>query len=227
VVQPDLVIEPRVPLSRERVLRTAVELADRGGIEAVSMRRLGQELGVEAMAPYRHVRSKDEIVDGIVEVVVGEIAIPRPGPDWKASMRALALSARQVMLRHPWAPAVIVARTTVGPALLAYLDSVMAILLEAGFSIEMAHHALHVMGSRVLGFTQDPFDDSTESRPDPAVAERQARALAASFPHLGQLAMAVTHDGGLGGCDDDVEFAFGLDLILDGLERHRSGSGAA
>jgi AcrR family transcriptional regulator len=216
------IAESRTPLTRERVIRTAVEVADRGGIEALSMRRLGQELGVEAMALYRHVRDKDDILDGITDAAVAEIDIGQPGDDWISAMRRLSMAARQVMLRHPWAPRVILERPTVGPATLRHLDAVMAILRSGGFSIEMAHHALHVMGSRVLGFTQDPFDDSTEAPPDPEAAASLARMLSVNYPHLGELALAATHDGALGGCDDDFEFEFGLDLILEGLERQRA-----
>jgi len=97
----------------------------------------------------------------------------------------------------------------------------MSTLLGAGFTLELAHHALHVLGSRVLGFTQDPFNDAADVRPEPEVAARMAQAMAVSFPSLGALAMAASHDGPLGGCDDDFEFAFGLDLILDGLDRQR------
>jgi AcrR family transcriptional regulator len=213
--------ERRAPLTRERVLQAAVELADRDGIEALSMRKLGKELGVEGMALYRHVRGKEELLDGIVDAVVGEIRAPRGGTDWKADMRALALSARQVMLRHPWAPRVVVDRQDIGPATLGHIDSVLGILSTGGFSIDMAHHALHVLGSRILGFTQDPFDDAADPPPDPETAARLARELGEHFPYLGELAAAVSHEGCLGGCDDDVEFEFGLDLILEGLERRR------
>jgi AcrR family transcriptional regulator len=218
-------LAPRTPLSRDRVLRTAVELADEAGIEAVSMRRLGQELGVEAMALYRHVRNKDELVDGMIERIVGDIEAPPPGGDWQAAMRRLSLAARAVMLGHPWAPSVIVDRKTVGPALLRHVEAVMAILRGGGFSLELAHHALHVLGSRILGFTQDPFDDASDPRPDPETAAQLARSLAVAYPYLGELALAATHEGSLGGCDDDVEFAFGLDLILEGLDRRRAAAG--
>lgn len=211
----------RAPLTRERVLRAAVDLADRDGIAGLSMRRLGQSLGVEAMALYRHVRDKDELLDGAVDTVAGEIESPMPGEDWRGGLRDLAMAARSVMLRHPWAPAVLVARPDVGPQTLRHLEAVMSTLLAAGFSLELAHHALHVLGSRVLGFTQDPFNDAADVRPEPEVAARMAQAMAVSFPSLGKLAMAASHDGALGGCDDDFEFAFGLDLILDGLERQR------
>ena len=209
----------RTPLTKERVLEAAVQLADRGGIDGLSMRKLGQALGVEGMALYRHVRDKEAILDGIVDTVMSEVVVPERAADWKIAMRELSVAARLVMLRHPWAPAVLVARPQVGPATLRHIDSVLAILDAGGFSIDMAHHALHVLGSRVFGFTQDPFNDANDVRPDPATAAAIAQALAVSYPSVGKLAAAATHDGGLGGCDDDFEFAFGLDLILDGLER--------
>ena len=213
---------PRAPLTRERVLEAAVELADRDGIDGLSMRKLGQALGVEGMALYRHVRDKDAILDGIVEVVVGEIDGPEPRTDWKAGLRDLALAGRAVMVRHPWAPALLVSRPDVGMASLRHIDRVLALLERAGFSIDRSHHALHVLGSRVFGFTQDPFNDTTDVRPDPATQLAQAQSLAAVFPNVGKLAIAATHDGPLGGCDDEFEFRFGLDLILDGLDRARS-----
>jgi AcrR family transcriptional regulator len=213
--------EARAPLTRERVLRAAVDLADRDGIAGLSMRRLGQSLDVEAMALYRHVRDKDELLDGAVDAVVGEIEPTTLSDDWRGGLRNLAMAARAVMLRHPWAPAVMVAGPEVGPHTLRHLEAVMATLLGAGFSLELAHHALHVLGSRVLGFTQDPFNDAADVRPEPEVAARMAQAMAVNFPSLGALAMAASHDGAMGGCDDDVEFAFGLDLILDGLDLQR------
>ena len=212
----------REPLTKERVLRAAVDLADRGGIEALSMRKLGQELGVDAMALYRHVRSKDDILDGAVDAVVAEIELPRPGDDWKADLRQQVMAARGVMLRHPWAPRVLEERGTAGPAVLAYIDSVLAILRAGGFAIDMAHHALHVLGSRILGFNQDLFEDSADAGPVDAAAAAQAAAMFERFPHVSELALAATHDGVLGACDDEFEFQFGLDLILDGLDRRRT-----
>jgi AcrR family transcriptional regulator len=210
---------PRAPLTRMRVLEAAVALADRDGIDALSMRKLGQELGVEGMALYRHVRDKEAILDGIVDVVMGEVEAPDRAADWKAGLRGLAFASRSVMLRHPWAPAVIVTRPDVGPETLRHIDRVLGFLDAGGFSVDMAHHALHVFGSRVFGFTQDPFNDTTDVRADPERTAAIAQALAAVYPNVGKLAMAASHDGGLGGCDDDFEFAFGLDLILDGLGR--------
>jgi AcrR family transcriptional regulator len=210
--------EARTPLSKERVLRTAVELADREGIEALSMRKLGQELGVDAMALYRHVRNKDDMLDGIVEVIVAEIDRPPATDNWKVALRAQSMAARRVMLRHPWARRVFEDRPKGGPAFLAYVEIVLATLRDGGFPIELAHHVLHLMGSRIFGFTQDLMEDKTQTVPSPEDAAVLMRALA-PFPRVIEMAQSVSHDGVLGPCDDDVEFAFGLDLILDGLER--------
>jgi AcrR family transcriptional regulator len=219
VAESEPTAERRAPLTRERVLRTAIDLADRGGIDALSMRKLGQELGVEAMALYRHVRDKTDLLDGVVEVIVGEIERTMPGDDWKADLRAQAWSARRVMLRHPWARRALEDRGTTGPATLAYIESVLAILHAGGFSIDLAHHSLHLLGSRVLGFSQDLFEEGggDAAEADPIVMG----AMAERFPRITELAQAASHEGVLGRCDDDVEFAFGLDLILDGLERLR------
>jgi AcrR family transcriptional regulator len=213
--------ERRAQLTRERVLEVAIQLADRDGIESVSMRKLGQELGVEAMSLYTHVRNKDDLLDGMIDAVVGEIPIRPDGADWKAALRRQVMSARRVLLSHPWAPRVIESRTNASPAVLRYMDAVLGLLREGGFSIDLTHHAIHVLGSRVLGFNQDLFDDSEKSDPAPDMAATLAQALAEKYPYVTEIALAATHDGGLGGCDDDFEFAFGLDLILDGLDRVR------
>jgi AcrR family transcriptional regulator len=210
--------ERRSTLTRERVLSAAVELADRDGIEAVSMRRLGQLLGIEAMSLYTHIRGKEDLLDGMVEVVVAGIPPAAPGPDWKATLRAMVLGARVALLAHPWAPRVIETRLAPGPSMLAYMDQAAGILRGGGFSDDLTHHAMHVLGSRVLGFDQDLFDDDTD--PDADTADIAA-ALATTFPNIAAVALAASHEGGFGGCDDDYEFAFGLDLILDGLERRR------
>jgi len=210
--------ERRTPLNRSRVLQAAVDLADRDGVDSVSMRRLGQHLGIEAMSLYTHVRGKDDLLDGMVDVVVGEIPIDVVGPDWRTTLRRQVLAARSVMLRHRWAARIIETRTTPGPATLRYMEAVTGILLDA-FSVDLSHHAMHVLGSRVLGFSQDLYDDA--GAPDPEVAAAYAAQLASVFPNIGALAMTATHEGGIGGCDDEYEFAFGLDLILDGLERRR------
>ena len=216
-------VERRTPLTRERVLRVAMELADRDGLEALSMRKLGQELGVDAMALYRHVRSKDDLYDGIIERIVEEIERPDAGGDWKTALREQVMAARAVMLRHPWARRVFEVRGSGGLAVIDYIESILGILLGGGFSIDLAHHTLHVLDSRIFGFNQDLFDDSGRAEPSPDVAEMFGPAMAARYPRVTELAMSVSHEGVLGKCDDDVEFAFGLDLILDGLDDRRAG----
>jgi AcrR family transcriptional regulator len=211
----------QTPLSRARVLGTAVELADRDGIDALSMRKLALQLGVDPMSLYNHVRDKDDLLDGIVDVVVGEIEPIIDGADWKASLRATILAARRTLRRHPWAPAVIASRRDASPSSLGYYDAILGILRRGGFSVEVSHHALHVLGSRALGFSQDLFVDSGRDEPPPEVAAIALRQLADAHPNLGEMAMAVSHEGGLGPCDDDTEFMFALELILDGLDRLR------
>jgi AcrR family transcriptional regulator len=213
--------ERRAPLTRERILEAGVALADRGGIDNLSMRKLGQDLGVDAMAIYRHVRGKDDLLDGVAEVVIGEIERPPAGADWVAGLRGIVMAARRVMLRHSWAPRVLEERGTAGPAALAHIDAVLATLLAGGFTMDTAHHALHVLSSRIFGFHQDLFDDSGRA-PEPEAQAMVVRSLAVNYPALAELAAAASHEGGLGACDDDVEFAFGLDLILGGLERVRA-----
>jgi AcrR family transcriptional regulator len=219
---------PREPLSRERILQTAVALADERGVESISMRRIAQELGVVPMALYKHVANKDELLDGMIDVVVGEIDPPVEGADWKTTMRERILSARRALLRHPWASRVLESRGEPTPTVIAYIDSMMGVFLAGGFSIDLMHHAMHVMGSRILGFSQELFDD-TSSMPADEAAELWAQ-MADVYPNIAKLipVATATHDeGGAvvgGGCDDQFEFEFALDLILDGLERLRTNS---
>ncbi|HEU4396588.1 MAG TPA: TetR/AcrR family transcriptional regulator C-terminal domain-containing protein [Actinomycetota bacterium] len=214
--------QPRVPLSKERVLRAAVALADEGGVDSLSMRKLAQELGVVPMALYKHVSNKDELLDGMVDVVVGEIDPPPGGTDWKTAIRRRVLSARSALLRHPWASRVIESRTNPTPTVMEYMDSMIGIFRAGGFSIDLTHHAMHAMGSRLLGFTQELFDDTAQVGPQ--MQAEMLRALAGRYPHITELVMAITHDEAsvVGqGCDDQFEFEFALDLMLDGLERLR------
>jgi AcrR family transcriptional regulator len=215
-MEQEITEDRRAPLTRERVLLAAVDVADRGGLEALSMRKLGQELGVEAMAIYRHVRDKDDLLDGVVQVLVGQIGRPEAGDGWKPTLRAQLMAARAVMLRHPWARRVLEDRGSTGPATLAHIDAILGILAGAGFSLELAHHALHVLGSRIYGFEQDLLGDSGSAAPEADPAQLQA--MLSRYPHVASLAEAASHGGTLGPCDDDVEFTFGLDLVLDGLE---------
>ena len=214
---------PRVPLSRERVLRAAVALSDERGIEELSMRKLGQHLGVEAMSLYNHVANKEDVLDGMVDFVVGEIDPPPTGTDWKTAVRERALSARRALRRHPWTSRVLESRTTPTPLVLEYFDSMIGLFRAGGFSIDLTHHAMHAMGSRLFGFTQELFDDSGNDL-DPEAEAIMLQTMATHYPHLGEMAMAISHDekSVVGqGCDDQFEFEFALDLLLDGLERLR------
>ena len=215
----------RAPLSRDRVLRAAVVLADDAGIESLSMRNLAQELGVVPMALYKHVANKEELLDGMVDVVVGEIDPPVRGTDWKTAVRQRILSARRALLRHPWASRVIESRTTPTPAVLEYLDSMIGMFRVGGFSVDLTHHVMHAMGSRILGFTQELFNDSSDV--DPQLRAAMLGEMAQRFPYVAEIAMAATHvdESVVGsGCDDQFEFEFALDLLLGGFERlHQQG----
>lgn len=218
----DINARSREPLTRERVLGAAVAVADEGGIDSLSMRKIAQELGVVPMALYKHVSNKEEMLDGMVDVVVGEIDPPPSGTDWKTAIRQRILSARRALLRHPWASRVIESRTDATPAVLKYMDSMIGLFRAGGFSIDLTHHAMHAMGSRLLGFTQELFDDTADV--DPEVEADMLQELADRYPYIGEIVRTITHDEAsvVGqGCDDQFEFEFALDLMLDGLERLR------
>ena len=212
----------REPLTKDRILRAAVALADEGGVESLSMRRLAQQLGVVPMALYKHVAAKDELLDGMIDVVVAEIDPPIEG-DWKTTMRERILSARRALLRHPWATSVLETRGEPTPTVIGYMDSMMGVFLDGGFSVDLMHHAMHVMGSRILGFSQELFDDTASMPAEEAAAVWTQ--MADVYPNIAKLIpVAVgTHEGPVigGGCDDQFEFEFALDLVLDGLERLR------
>jgi AcrR family transcriptional regulator len=216
----------RTPLNRGRVLVAAVALADGAGLEALSMRRLAEELGVVPMALYKHVANKDELLDGMVDVIVGEIAPAERSADWKQAVRLRVLSARQALLRHPWARQVLESRTTRTPAVLGYMDEFIGMFLAGGFAVDLTHHVMHALGSRMWGFTQELFDDAGTHRAEAEVPpEAQAAMLeemAKRYPNILDVAMAARHDDGSvvsHGCDDQFEFEFALDLLLDGFER--------
>jgi AcrR family transcriptional regulator len=220
--------QPRTPLSKARVLDAAVALADEGGVDALSMRRIAQALGVVPMALYKHVSNKNELLDGMIDVVIGEIDPPADGAGWKAAIRGRVLSARRMLLRHPWASGVIESRmkARANPTLVVmeYLDSMIGIFRAGGFSIDLTHHAVHVMGCRLLGFSQELFEVGSGRDPEPDMLPPEE--VAKRFPHIAELVMVVAHDeeSTVGaGCDDQFEFEFALDLVLDGLERlHRA-----
>ncbi|HET7661882.1 MAG TPA: TetR/AcrR family transcriptional regulator C-terminal domain-containing protein [Oryzihumus sp.] len=216
----------RVPLSRDKVLRAAVALADGAGIDSVSMRNLAQELGVVPMALYKHVANKEELLDGMVDVVVGEIDPPTQDADWKDAVRARILSARQALLRHRWASQVITSRTQATPAVLAYMNSLIGMFRAGGLSVELTHQVMHALGSRMWGFTLEVFPTPPPPA-DPGMRAALVSRLAAEYPYIIEIAAAGSHDEESivgGGCDDQLEFEFGLDVLLDGFERlHRQG----
>lgn len=209
--------ELRTRLSRDRVLAGAVAFADERGIESLTMRKLGEALGVEAMSLYNHVANKDELLDGMVDIVFGEIGLPSGGGDWKAAMRRRAVSARQVLSHHRWAIGLMESRTSPGPATLRHHDAVIGCLRGAGFSVEMSAHAFSLLDSYVYGFALQeatlPFDTAEQTA---EVAEMILSSLQPDeYPHLTELAVEHVLQPGY---DYGNEFEFGLDLILDGLE---------
>jgi AcrR family transcriptional regulator len=210
----------RVPLTRERVLETALRLADQGGLEALSMRKLGQALGVEAMALYYHFANKERVLDGIVDLVFGEIDLPAMGADWKAAMRRRAISVRDALARHRWAIGLMESRTNPGPANLRHHDAVIGCLRAAGFDMAMAAHAYSLLDGYIYGFALTkmnlPFETSTD------IAE-MAETMLEPFPvgEYPNLADFITEHAMKPGYDFADEFEYGLDVILDGLERVR------
>jgi AcrR family transcriptional regulator len=216
--------ERRAPLTRARVLQTAADLADTAGIDALTIRRLAERLGVEPMSLYYHVPNKEAILDGTIEVVfteieeaVGGFTVPETDAAWKVSLRERILTARTVMLRHPWAPSVMDTRAQLGLTVARYVDSVVGTLRSGGLSFDLIHHAMHALGSRMYGFSQELGEPEDESA-DSAAMEQMAEYV----PHLAAMLSVVRHvdpDSTLGWCDDQFEFEFGLDIILDGLER--------
>jgi AcrR family transcriptional regulator len=216
--------EPRAPLSKERVLRAAVTLADRRGIESLSMRKLADELGVAAMSLYYYVPNKERLLDGMVDIVFSEIEPPSTDDDWKTAMRKRAISTREALGRHPWAVGEMEGRTDHGPANLRLHDAVLGCLRAAGFSIEMTVRAYSVQDAYIYGFALQERDMSSETADDfAAEAQRQMHAYAdvlADYPHLVEVVGGYVAKAGY---DYATEFLFGLDLILDGLERLRDG----
>jgi AcrR family transcriptional regulator len=210
----------RAPLNRERVLRTAIALADERGAEELTMRKLAKELGVEAMSLYNHVANKVDLLDGMVDIVFGEIEAPSAGGDWKAELRKRAVSTREALNRHRWAIGEMEGRTTHGPNNLRLHDAVLGCLRAAGFSVEMTVHAYSVQDAYIYGFVLQQSDMSSETPEDfAAEAQRQMRDYAAAladYPHLVEVVGGHVAEAGY---DYEAEFLFGLDVILDRLEQ--------
>jgi AcrR family transcriptional regulator len=217
----DSTVEPRAPLSRERVLHAAIALADEGGIESLTMRKLGQALGVEAMSLYNHVANKDDVLDGIVDLVLSEIELSPAARDWEAAIRKTAISAHEALLRHPWACSLILSPTTVRviPARMRYMEALLRRLREADFSAELTYHAYHALDSHILGFTLWEIGHSLPTEePKDFIATFLRDFPLDEYPylaeHIEQHLAETSHV-------DEGEFEFGLDLILDGLKRIR------
>lgn len=208
----------RAPLSRDQVLQAAVALADEGGVGALSMRKLGQVLGVEAMSLYNHVAGKADLLDGMIDVVFSEIGLPPAVGGWKSAMRARALSARAVLGRHRWAIGLMESRKTPGPATLRHHDAVLGCLRGAGFSVELTAHAYSLLDSYIYGFALQeaslPFGTPEETAQ--VTKEIAGQMPADEYPHLAELATAHVLQPGY---QYGSEFEIGLDLILDALER--------
>ena len=217
------------PLSRERVLHAAIRLADEGGIESLTMRKLARTLGVEAMSLYNHVANKGDLVDGIVDLVVGEIELPSTAEDWDVAVRECAISAHEALLRHPWACGLVMSPTTTRGARtprLRYMEWLLRRLREAGFSPELTYRAYHALDSHILGFTLWQLGHSAGAK---ALGDAKDLAdFAASFLRelragdYTYLAEHVEQHLAAPGDDGKREFEFGLDLIIDGLRRARA-----
>ena len=212
--------EARPRLSRERVLQAAVALADESGLSALSMRKLGEQLGVEAMSLYKHVANKDDLLDGMVDRVFAEIDLAPQEPDWRAAMRQRAVSVRQVLVAHAWAVPLMQSRTNPGPHTLGHLDALIGVLRRAGFPVVLTAHALSAIDAYVYGFAMQetalPFD--TEERSTEVVEHILASMPADRWPHLVEFSREHVLKPGY---DYGLEFEWGLDLVLDGLERAR------
>jgi AcrR family transcriptional regulator len=209
----------RTPLTRERVLRAAVEMADRAGLEALSMRKLGQALGVEAMSLYNHVANKDDLLDGIVEEVMGEFVPPREvaGDDWRVTVRRCAIVQHEVLLRHPWVAALAESRQQAGPQRLAYYDALMGFLRDAGFSSMGTYRANLMLDSFIYGFVLQEVSWPTTSGESEYAAAYLERVKRQQYPNI----VAVAELAVRGEIDLAIDFEVGLNLILESLERLR------
>lgn len=219
----------RPALTRERALRAAVALADSNGIDAVSMRNLAARLDVTAMALYKHVANKEDLLSGMIDTIIAEYDPPEVGNGWQMTVRHRILSARRVLLRHPWARPVIESRRTRTPQVLGYMDSLAGMFIDGGLSADLTHHAMHALGHRIWGFSPEAFEDpeALALPTDPAEREAMVRQATRTYPHI--VAIALESAGGQvsgvgAGCDEEFEFVFTLDLLLEAFQRlHEAG----
>jgi AcrR family transcriptional regulator len=217
--------EGRARLNRERVLQTAIRLADEEGIEKLSMRRLGEGLGVEAMSLYNHVSNKEDLLNGMIDTLYGEIELPSHDDDWKTALRKRSVSVRDVLLRHPWANGLMDSASSPGPGTLRHHDRVLGTFRNGGFSLAMTAHAFSALDSYVYGYAKQekalPFD--TEEQAAAMASAMLAQLPASEYPYLHELMGKHVLRPGYNYAD---EFSFGLDLVLDALERERDLEGA-
>lgn len=216
---------PRVPLNRARVLAAGVALADTEGLDEVSMRSLSTRLGVVPMALYKHVADKEDLIDGMVDEIVADYGAPPPGISWREAVRARVLAARGAFLMHPWLRSAIETRTRRTETVLAHMDAVAGELIGGGVSVDLAHHAMHALGHRIWGFSPEAFD-SGDPPAELAQDEQEVmiRMMASRFPHVAAIAMETAAVNPVGACDEQFEFEFTLDLLLDAFERlHEAG----
>ena len=209
---------PRTPLDRGRIVAAAIELADEAGLEATSMRRVAERLGVTPMALYKHVAHRSQLVDDMLDALLARIPAAAQGADWRSSVRARILAARTLLSAHPWARDAIESSPLATARVLAHMDALMGAMFDGGLSADLVHHAMHTLSTRMWGFTRDVMP--TPRLPDDA--EQRAAAMSAyarEFPSI--VRMATTAPGVGTDCDDDAEFAFALDLLLEGVEQRR------
>lgn len=216
---------PREPLSRRRVLTAAIELADGEGLDAVTMRHLAERLDVVPMALYKHIADKEDLLDGMVDTLIEQMALDtrhRPS-QWRHGIEAMLEQARQVVSRHLWARRAIETRTLRTATVLARMERVSQVFLEAGFSPDLTHHVMHLLGNRIWGFSPELFTGGPQSSPESS-ARRSTGPTPIPGDYPGILAIAADSHArrpAADGCDEDVEFAFALDVILEGVARLR------
>lgn len=218
------------PLNRAAVVSAAVALADREGLAGVSMRHLAGELGVVPMALYKHVADKDDLVAGMIDLVVAGYAAPPPGLEWREGVRQRVLAARDALLEHPWLRPAIEAATQRTPSVLGHMDAVAGEFAAGGLSYDLVHHSMHALGHRIWGFSPEAFSSSptpgAPTAPAPSAEEQAAMmaAMAQRFPHISAIAIDTATRHPLGACDEQFEFEFTLDLLLEAVARlHSSG----
>lgn len=208
-------------LDRDRIVDAAVAAADRDGLEAVTMRRLADSLGVTPMALYKHVAGRDELIDAMVDRLIGSIATGHISGGWKSGVRDRILRARESLRAHPWSQQAIETRTLASPTVLHYMDALMSAMFAGGLSADLVHHAMHALSVRMWGITRDVLP-TPRTPEDPEERAAALSEFATSYPAIGRMATTAPHAGE--DCDDDAEFAFALDLLLDGIDaRHREG----